>query len=154
MNKDLHIAPSILSADFGALNAEIATVEPHVEWLSVDVMDGHFVPNLTVGAPVLRCIQTQLPVECHLMITNPEEYLEDFAKAGARMISVHYEATGDRTAEVLGRIRELGCLSSLAIKPGTDVEEARPFLDLMDAAVVMTVEPGFGGQSFMPSGLA
>ena len=147
------IAPSILSADFGKLNEEIASVEPFVEWISVDVMDGHFVPNMTVGAPVLKCIQTGLPVECHLMITHPEKYIEDFAKAGARMISVHVEATGEKTADVLKQIRELGCLSSLAIKPATEVSEIEAFLPLMDACVVMSVEPGFGGQKFMPSAL-
>ncbi|MBT4384724.1 ribulose-phosphate 3-epimerase [Candidatus Peregrinibacteria bacterium] len=150
---DIQIAPSILSADFGDLNAEIASIEEHVDIISVDVMDGHFVPNITVGAPVLKCLKSSLPFECHLMISEPEKYLEDFAKAGASIISVHYEATGPRTAEILGRIRELGCKASLAIKPATSPDEIREFLDLMDACVVMSVEPGFGGQSFMPESL-
>jgi ribulose-phosphate 3-epimerase len=149
----IKIAPSILASDFGNLNAEIASIEAHVDIISVDVMDGHFVPNITVGAPVLKCLKSSLPFECHLMITNPEDFLEDFAKAGASIISVHFEATGERTAEVLKKIRDLGCKSSLAIKPATSAEEIREFLPLMDACVVMSVEPGFGGQSFMPSAL-
>lgn len=146
------IAPSILSADFGRLNEEIASVEM-ADIISVDVMDGHFVPNITVGMPVLKAIKTQLPIECHLMIENPEKYIEEFAKAGASIISVHFEATRENTAQVLTRIRELGCKASLAIKPATDVSEIEAFLPLMDAAVVMSVEPGFGGQSFLPSAL-
>ncbi len=150
---EIKIAPSILSADFGKLNQEIASVEEHVDLISVDVMDGHFVPNITIGAPVLKCLKSQLPFEVHLMIEHPESYVEEFAKAGAAIISVHYEATRERTREVLQKIRDLGCKSSLAIKPATSVEEIQEFLDLMDAAVVMTVEPGFGGQSFLSENL-
>lgn len=148
--------PSILSADFGKLNEEIASVEAHSDWISVDVMDGHFVPNITVGMPVVKCLKTKLPIECHLMIENPWNYIEDFAKAGARMISVHYETLGPdgaRVREVLQQIRDLGCLAALAIKPATPVEVAEAFLDVMDGAVVMSVEPGFGGQAFMPVAL-
>ncbi|MEK9159594.1 MAG: ribulose-phosphate 3-epimerase [Patescibacteria group bacterium] len=149
----LQIAPSILSADFGRLNEEIASIEPYSDIISVDVMDGHFVPNITVGMPVLKCIKTKLPIECHLMIEHPEKYIEEFAKAGANIISVHYEAMLENTAAVLTRIRELGCQASLAIKPATPVLEIEKYLPLMDAAVVMSVEPGFGGQAFMPESL-
>lgn len=153
MTNKIQIAPSILSADFGNLNAEIASVELYSDWISVDVMDGHFVPNITIGAPVVRCLKTALPIECHLMIENPEKYIEDFAKAGAAMISVHFEAMQDRTETVLKRIRELGCKASLAIKPATSVSEIEKYLSFMDAAVVMSVEPGFGGQEFMQNSL-
>lgn len=150
---NVKIAPSILSADFGHLNEEIASVEPYADIISVDVMDGHFVPNITVGMPVVKCLKTKLPIECHLMIEHPENYIEEFAKAGAGIISVHFEATRENTETVLKRIRELGCKSSLAIKPATPVSDIESFLPLMDAAVVMSVEPGFGGQEFMPNSL-
>lgn len=153
MSNNVQIAASILSADFGRLNEEIAAVEDMVDWISVDVMDGHFVPNLTVGAPVLKWLKSSKPFEAHLMISNPADYVEEFAAAGARMISVHYEAMGEKTGDILQKIRDLGSLSSLAIKPATSVEEVERFLPLMDAAVVMSVEPGFGGQAFMPSAL-
>lgn len=153
MSKPIQIAASILSADFGKLNEEIASVEPYVDFISVDVMDGHFVPNITVGAPVLKCLKSMLPFEVHLMIEHPENYVEEFANAGAKIISVHYEATLEKTREILGKIRSLGVKSSLAIKPRTSVETVREFLDLMDAAVVMTVEPGFGGQEFLAENL-
>lgn len=153
MNNKVLIAPSILSADFGKLDEEIASVEPYCDWISVDVMDGHFVPNITVGMPVVKCLKTKLPIECHLMIEHPEKYIEEFAKAGAQIVSVHYEAMLEKTETVLKRIRELGCKASLAIKPATAVEMVEKYLPLMDAAVVMSVEPGFGGQKFMPEAL-
>lgn len=153
MNNKILIAPSILSADFGRLNEEIASVEPYCDWISVDVMDGHFVPNITVGMPVLKCIQTKLPIECHLMIEHPEKYIEEFAKNGANVISVHVETLGDQAETILKRIRELGCKASLAIKPATSVESIEALLPFMDGAVVMSVEPGFGGQKFMPEAL-
>lgn len=149
----VQIAPSILSADFGRLNEEIASIESLVDIISVDVMDGVFVPNITVGMPVLRCIKTELPIECHLMIVEPWKYVEEFVKSGADIVSVHFEATGERTAETLKMIRDAGAKSSLAIKPETSVEDVKEFLPLMDAVVVMSVEPGFGGQSFMPGSL-
>lgn len=150
---NLKIAPSILSADFGCLNEEIASVEPYSDIISVDVMDGHFVPNITVGMPVLKCIKTKLPIECHLMIEHPEKYIEEFVKAGAQIVSVHYEAMKENTESVLKRLRELGAKASLAIKPATAVSEIEKYLPLMDACVVMSVEPGFGGQEFMPNSL-
>lgn len=152
MNK-VKIAPSILSADFGRLNEEIASIESFVDVISVDVMDGVFVPNITVGMPVVKCLQTTLPIECHLMIVEPWNYVKHFAEAGADIISVHFEATRERTVETLQMIRDAGARASLAIKPATTVEEIQEFLPLMDACVVMSVEPGFGGQDFMPSAL-
>jgi ribulose-phosphate 3-epimerase len=149
----IQIAPSILSADFGRLDEEIASIESFVEIISVDVMDGQFVPNITVGMPVVKSLKTKLPIECHLMIVEPWNYIEEFAAAGADIISVHYEATLERTAEVLQLIRDEGCKASLAIKPETTVDDIKEFLPLMDACVVMSVEPGFGGQKFMESAL-
>ena len=145
----LKIAPSILSADFGKLNEEIASVDEHVDFIHVDVMDAHFVPNLTMGSPVVKCLKSRVPMECHLMITNPEKYVEDFAKAGAAMITIHVEATGDKTGEVLEQIRSLGVKPSLSLNPDTPVEAVEPYLDLVDMVLVMSVHPGFGGQSFI-----
>lgn len=153
MQNKLRLAPSILAADFGRLNEEIASVEAFSDIISVDVMDGHFVPNITIGMPVVKFIKTKLPIECHLMIEHPEKYIEAFVKAGAAIVSVHYEATGENTEAVLKQIRALGAAPSLAIKPATAVAEIESFLPLMDYAVVMSVEPGFGGQAFMPESL-
>ena len=147
----LKIAPSILSADFGKLNEEIATVDEHVDFLHVDVMDAHFVPNLTLGAPIVRCLKSRVPMECHLMITNPEKYVEDFAKAGAWMITIHYEATQERTGEVLEQIRALGVKPSISLNPDTPVSAIEPYLDQVEMVLVMSVHPGFGGQSFIES---
>ncbi|MBU1152282.1 ribulose-phosphate 3-epimerase [Patescibacteria group bacterium] len=145
---EIKIAPSILSADFGRLNEDIASVEEAVDLIHVDVMDGHFVPNITIGAPVVRCIKSSRPLDVHLMIAQPEKYLEDFAKAGADILTVHSEAVDDLRG-VLGRIKELGMKASVSIKPKTDVSTIYEYLDLLDMVLVMTVEPGFGGQSFM-----
>lgn len=149
MSLPLKIAPSILSADFGRLNEEIASVEEHVDFIHVDVMDGHFVPNLTLGAPVVKCLKSAVPMECHLMITNPEKYIEDFAKAGAWMITIHVEATGEKTATVLQQIRDLGVHPSISLNPETPVEAVESYLDLVDMVLVMSVHPGFGGQAFI-----
>ncbi|MDP2624731.1 MAG: ribulose-phosphate 3-epimerase [Candidatus Peregrinibacteria bacterium] len=149
MTPSLKIAPSILSADFGKLNAEIASVDEHVDFIHVDVMDAHFVPNLTLGAPIVRCLKSRVPIECHLMISNPEDYVEAFAKAGASMITIHWEATKGKTADVLKQIRDLGVKPSLSLNPPTDVAEIEPYLDLVDMVLVMSVNPGFGGQSFI-----
>ncbi len=155
MQKKVQIMPSILSADFGALNNEIASVEPYADLISVDVMDGHFVPNISFGIPIVESIRpyTKLPIECHLMITNPEDFIEKFAKAGADIISVHFEITQQNTKKVLNQITNAGAKASLAIKPQTQVSEIEEFLSDLDAVVVMSVEPGFGGQSFLPSAL-
>jgi len=145
----LKIAPSILSADFGKMNEEIASVEPFSDLIHVDVMDGHFVPNLTFGAPVVKCFKHKLPLECHLMITNPEKYVKAFAEAGAEMITIHVEAAGNKTSEILKQIRALGVKPALSLNPPTPIEAVRPYLDEVDAILVMTVNPGFGGQAFI-----
>lgn len=145
------ISPSILSADFANLERDIKIVEDAgADWIHVDVMDGHFVPNITIGAPVVKSIRkiTQLPLDVHLMIENPEKYIEDFKNAGADIITFHYEAVDD-VVSVINLIKSFGIKTGLSIKPKTKAEEIFEFLPLLDLVLVMTVEPGFGGQSFM-----
>ena len=144
----IKVAPSILSADFGRLNEDIASVEEHADVIHVDVMDGHFVPNITIGAPVVRCIKSALPLDVHLMIENPDKLVDDFVKAGADRIVVHAEAVSDLRG-VLQEIKDAGVEAGVSIKPKTAVEEIKDALDLCDEVLVMTVEPGFGGQEFM-----
>lgn len=145
----MQIAPSILSADFAILKKEIESIN-NCDMVHIDVMDGHFVPNLTFGAPVVKCIRkyTDKFFDCHLMITNPLKYAVDFAKAGADLITFHYESDDD-PKEVINEIKRLGCKVGISIKPKTPVEDIFPFLDDIDLVLIMSVEPGFGGQSFM-----
>jgi ribulose-phosphate 3-epimerase len=150
MKKKL-VAPSILSADFANLEKEINEVaKAGADWIHVDVMDGHFVNNLTIGVPVVKSLKkiSPLPLDVHLMIEKPEKYVSQFIQAGADYLTIHVEST-DQPAEVLKRIRDEGAKPGITLRPGTSVDRILPFLPLVDLVLVMTVEPGFGGQQFM-----
>jgi ribulose-phosphate 3-epimerase len=149
MTGRIRIAPSILSADFAALAAAVDSVTPEADMLHVDVMDGHFVPNLTVGPPVVASLRkhTGLYLDCHLMITDPAKYLEAFRQAGADGCSVHVEVGG--TDALIGQMRGLGLDVGLAVNPDTPFEAYEAYLYRIDLLLLMTVFPGFGGQSFM-----
>lgn len=147
------IAPSILSADFANLARDIRDIgENGADWVHVDVMDGIFVPNITIGIPVVKALRpvTDLPLDVHLMIDRPVRYVEEFVRAGADFVTIHIEADQPRnTLEALDKIHALGCKAGIVLKPQTPVEAAIPYLEKCDLILVMTVEPGFGGQSFM-----
>ncbi len=151
----LRIAPSLLSANFARLADEVAMCEAGgADWLHIDVMDGCFVPNLTFGAKVIRTVRglTKLPLDVHLMVVEPEKYFDEFAAAGANTLTIHVEAAVHLHRH-LARIRELGCAAGVALNPATPVDSIREVVGDLDLLLIMTVNPGFGGQEFIPSSL-
>jgi ribulose-phosphate 3-epimerase len=146
------VAPSILSSDFGRLAEEVRAVEAAgADWIHVDVMDGRFVPNITIGPPVVRAIReaTHLPIDVHLMIVEPEKYLDDFAAAGADVLSVHVEAC-PHLHRTIQHVRHLGKRAGVVLNPSTSEDTIRYVIDTCDLVLVMSVNPGFGGQAFIP----
>jgi ribulose-phosphate 3-epimerase len=144
------VAPSILAADFAHLAADVARVSPEADLLHVDVMDGHFVPNISIGAPVVSCLRpvTDLYLDCHLMIENPGDFLDDFAKAGADSCTVHVELGDPRPH--FDRMRSHGMRVGLVLNPDTRLDAVVPYLAEIDLLLFMSVHPGFGGQAFLP----
>ncbi|WP_404783757.1 ribulose-phosphate 3-epimerase [Altericista sp. CCNU0014] len=152
--KPIVISPSILSADFSHLGEDVRAVdEAGADWIHVDVMDGRFVPNITIGPLIVEALRpvTKKPLDVHLMIVEPERYVADFAKAGADIISVHAEASATtHLHRTLGQIKELGKMAGVVLNPGSSLDQIEYVLDLCDLVLIMSVNPGFGGQSFIP----
>ena len=145
------IAPSVLSADLGKLQEEVESVEPYADWLQIDVMDGHFVSNLSFGAPVVRWIKTALTLDAHLMVSNPADRIQEFLDAGATHVTFHAETVEglQNRRKLISRIREGGATAGIAINPETPLSAAEDVLDDVDLLLVMSVHPGFGGQKFI-----
>ncbi len=153
--KKLKLAPSILAADFGNLNRDINKIyEGGADYVHIDVMDGNFVPNISIGIPVVNSIRkkSNMTFDVHLMIDNPEKYIESFSKAGSDIINFHIEATKN-PSKIIDTINALGKKSAITVKPNTNIKEVFPLLDNISMVLIMTVEPGFGGQSFMSNQL-
>lgn len=149
--RDVLIAPSILACNLARLQEEVDTVEQHADWLQVDVMDGHFVPNLSFGAPVIKNLRTALPLDIHLMVENPEDRIDEFLNAGAASITFHAEAVedADQRRQMIHWIHEEDALVGIALSPGTPLRAIEDVVTEVDLVLVMTVEPGFGGQEFL-----
>ena len=149
------ISPSMLSADFGFLDRDTRMIDRSAaQWIHIDVMDGVFVPNISFGFPVLKSIRKASDkfMDVHLMIVEPQRYAERFVQAGANLVTVHQEAAGD-LAQVIAMIKKAGAKAGVSVKPATDIDVLFPYLDEIDTVLVMSVEPGFGGQSFIPSSI-
>jgi len=155
MSRDVLIAPSLLASDFGRLTEEVqAVADAGADWIHIDVMDGHFVPNITIGPRFVEAVRsaTSLPLDVHLMIDRPERYIEEFVKAGASTVGIHVEAC-PHLHRTVAQIRETGARASVTLNPGTPASAVEPVLADVDQVLVMTVNPGFGGQKFITSTL-
>lgn len=152
MNTQIIISPSLLSADFSNLDYELKKIEKSAaKWIHLDIMDGHFVPNITFGAPLINCIRkkSHLFFDAHLMIENPHKYIESFVACGCDLINFHYEATKDETQNVINYIKSFNKKVGISVKPHTDIKLIQKYFDIVDMVLIMTVEPGFSGQKFM-----